>query len=140
MMTELHLTATEQKLFKKLPKALREGWMVKEETQQFQDTKEHLRTRVSFIKIRDPKLSIFREQIEKAEDQKEIAKIVSEFDLKDVHQADLAELFFALGPAPLFRIIEAAISQAKTDQEIESVAALALIRNALLHSFTRNYV
>ncbi|HLD32310.1 MAG TPA: hypothetical protein VJB10_01835 [Candidatus Peribacteraceae bacterium] len=140
MMTELHLTATEQELFITLPKALREGWTVQKEVQQFKDTNKHLRTRVSFIKIRDPKLHVFKEQIEKAKGQKEIAKIVGEFDLKGVHQADLAELFFALGPKPLFQSIETMLRQAKTDEEIESIAALSLIRNALLRSFIRNYV
>ncbi|PIR50092.1 hypothetical protein COU79_01270 [Candidatus Peregrinibacteria bacterium CG10_big_fil_rev_8_21_14_0_10_54_7] len=140
MMNELHLTPAEQKLFLSLPEKLREGWKVREETQKFEDTKKHLRTRVSFLKIRDPKLHVLKEQIEKAKGQKEIAKIVGEFDLKGVHQADLAELFFALGPKPLFQIIETMLRQAKTDEEIESIAALSLIRNALLRSFIRNYV
>ena len=139
-MNELHLTPAEQKLFLSLPEKLREGWKVREETQKFEDTKKHLRMRVSFLKIRDPKLHVFQEEIKKAKNEKKIAKLVSEFDLKDVHQADLAELFFALGPKPLFRIIEAILRQAKTDEEVESVAALSLIRNALLRSFIRNYV
>ena len=138
-MTKLHLTATEKTLFEALSAELREGWTIIEEVQTFDDTNEHMRTRVSFMKIRDPKLNVFKEAIEKAKDEKAVAKLVSDFDLHDVHQSDLAELFFALGPKPLFQIIEMTIPQVKTDKEVESIAALSLIRNALLRSYIRNY-
>lgn len=138
-MTQLHLTTAEQKLFLKLPGKLQEGWTVVAETQRFSDTLNHRRTRVSFLKLHDPKLNVFKEQIQKAKNKKEIAKLVEGFDLKNVHQADLAELFFALGPEPIFPMIEATIPRIKTDKEVESLAALSLIRNALLRAFVRNY-
>jgi len=138
-MTELHLTLAEQKLFASLPANLREGWTVVEEMQKFDDTITHRRTRVSFLKLHDPKLNVLKEQIEGTKDAAEIAKLVADFDLKEVQQADLAELFFALGPQPLYLIIAATIPTVKTDKDVESLAALSLIRNALLRAFVRNY-
>ncbi|MBT3293579.1 hypothetical protein HN512_05140 [Candidatus Peregrinibacteria bacterium] len=139
MMTELHLTAAETKLFNALPSELQDGWTVVEETQKFEDTDRNVRTRISIIRLKDPKLNAFKEQVKNAKDQNEVANLISEFDLQNVAQPDLAKLFFALGTEPLSKIIQITLPKATTDKDIENVAALSLIRNALLRSFINNY-
>lgn len=139
MMTSLYLTQAEQEGYGSLPKALTEGWTLLSEEQQFADTPGHFRMRLAYLKIRDPKLLVLKEALQKAKGEEDLKRLVAGFDLQGVRQADLAELFFALGPANVSNVIAVLLQRAKADEDIAVIAALSHIRHALLGSFIRNY-
>ena len=61
-----------------------------------------------------------------------IAALLADFDLKDVDEDDVAELFFALGPAAVTQLIAALFVTATTDADIEGITALTVIRHSVL--------
>lgn len=138
MMTVLHLTEAEQKLFDALPADVKEGWTVENESRMFTDSPKRYAMRLSFLRLRDPQLLELKEKLQGAKPE-QIASLLQEVDLKDVQQSDLAELFFALGPAPIYTLIEYTLKNAQSDREVEAVAGLGLIRGALLKSFSTHF-
>jgi hypothetical protein len=136
MMTTLLLTATEKPLWDKLPAKLREGWEVVEERGAFRDSPERRTMRLQLVHLRDPKLKIFLEKARAATSVDALATLVLSMDLREVMDADLAELFFALGPALLAKVMSSLLQSARTDSDIEGIAALTVIRNALYSSTT----
>ena len=138
-MNFLQLTEDEKALFASLPAGVREGWEVHTEERTFTDTKEHFATRLSFVRLHDPKLHVFKEQLEKAKSPEEAVAIAGEMDLSQVKQADLAELFFAMGPGPLSLLISKLLKTAKEDTDVQAVAALSLIRGSLLKSLSVHF-
>lgn len=139
MMNFLQLTEDEKPLFAALPEVLREGWEVHTEERTFEDTKEHFATRLSFVRLHDPKLHVFKEQLENAKSPEEAVAIAEGMDLSQVRQADLAELFFAMGPGPLSLLISRILKTAKDDADVQAVAALSLIRGSLLKSLSIHF-
>lgn len=83
------------------------------------------------LKLRDPRLLGFLEKAKKANTVDALAALVLGTDLKKVSDADLAELFFALGPGPIGRCVESMLAAAVKDEDIEGVAALTTIRRSL---------
>lgn len=133
-MDTLFLTGREMKLFDALPSAVKEGWTVERETMTVEETPENIRTRLSLLSLHDPKLRAFQKKAQSMNTPEELASLVSDTDLKDVSDADLAELFFALGPTALSSLIEHELQHATTDDDLDNVDALVTIRHSLLSS------
>jgi len=133
-MTTLHLTADEKKLFEKLPEALQEGWTVEEEAQFYEETPEKANVRLRLLRVHDPKISTFLDEAEKKKDANGLASLVLDTDLSGVSEAEIAKLFFTLGPGALGKIIESLLQIAKEDKDIEDIVAIATIRHELLGS------
>lgn len=134
-MNKLHLTPAEQSLFEALPEALREGWEVASETLTYTDNPQKQVVRLSLLRLHDPTLKAFREKVMQCEGMEQIVSLIQNTDLSDVQEEDIAQLFFALGPEVLSRMITAMLSQASADKHIETIAGFASIRHSILSSF-----
>lgn len=131
MLTVLHLTDAERAIYRTLKPELQEGWTVEPENGNFRDSPERRRMRLHLVKLRDPKLLDFQEKAKKAGTVDALTALILSMDLKQVNDADLAELFFALGPGPIGRVVESLLGTAMNDEDIEGVAALTTIRRSL---------
>ncbi|MDD4319766.1 MAG: hypothetical protein PHW10_05590 [Candidatus Peribacteraceae bacterium] len=133
----LWLTATEQAAFRALPPAVQDGWQVQPETRTYEDTPEKRNIRLSMVRLHDPKLLALRDKVQEAASGDAAAALLDGMDLEGVADDDLAELFFALGPTLLTRLIEPMVLEAKSDDDLEGVAALVTIRHSMLSAFTQ---
>lgn len=133
-MSTLHLTQAERNIFHGLSERLRDGWEVTLEARSAPDHRENREIRVQLLRLHDPKLLRFQKKAAAISDPEELAELVADTDLAEVSDADLAELFFALGPATLTKVIGVMLQMAKTDQDLQGIAALTAIRDALLFS------
>lgn len=131
-MRTLHLTAQEQTLFHAFPDALRDGWEMEAETLSYEDSLQRRMIRLSLLRLHDPKLLALRDQAQKADSVETIAALLVDFDLKEVDEDDLAELFFALGPVAITQLMAALFATAQTDADIEGITALSVIRHSVL--------
>ena len=138
-MNTLYLTVDEKKLFDALSDGLKEGWEVEAEKQEYTDTKERYKMRLSFLKLSDPTLLDFKEKVQNAKSEEEIKELMEGFDFKGVSQSDLAELFFALGPKDVSILMRLQLAEVKNDKDVEIVAALSNIRHELLKSLTAHF-
>ena len=134
-MSKLFLTKEEQSVFDQLSADLKEGWDATLESLQYQDTMERQIMRLSLIRLHDPKLQALRSASQNAQTVDDVVAIVSDFDLKNIDEDDLAELFFAMGPNVMSGLIVLQLQSVKTDADIEGVSALTVIRHSLLESF-----
>ena len=134
MMTTLHLTADEKKLFEKLPQELQEGWTVEEEKQFYEETPEKANVRLRLLRVHDPKISAFLDEAEKKKDANELAALILDTDLSGVSEGEIAKLFFTLGPEPIGKIIISLLQEVKKDKDIEDIVAISTIRHELLVS------
>jgi hypothetical protein len=134
-MQTLHLTVQEQALFDALSDALQEGWLTRPETLTFEDSPQKKLTRLSLVRLHDPKLLALRERAMQISSIEEMTALLQNADLADVEDDDVAALFFAMGPTVLSGLIELQLRTAQTDTDIEGVAALTTIRNAMLVSY-----
>ena len=133
-MSTLHLTQAEREIFEGLSEQLRDGWEIALENRSGPDHRENREIRMQLLRLHDPKLLRFQKRASSVSDPEELAGLVAETDLSEVSDADLAELFFTLGPATLTRVIGVMLQMAKTDQDLQGIAALTAIRDALLSS------
>ena len=131
MLTVLHLTDTERALWRGLSQEVQDGWTVETENGNFRDSPERRRMRLHLVKLRDPKLLAFQEKAKEAGAVDALTVLIMATDLKDVNDADLAELFFAIGPGPMGKVVESMLKTATKDEDIEGVAALTTIRRSL---------
>ena len=134
-MNTLHLTTDERRAFDTLPAALREGWEDEEETGAFEDTPLRKRLRFELLRLQHPKLTALQRDAKTLDPEALGAKLL-ETDLSDVPDADVAELFFAVGPAALTTLIAALVPQAETDDDLLRLAAATAIRRQLIVSLT----
>ncbi len=130
----LYLTAEERRQFDALPKELREGWALQDETITFADSPEKLQIRLSLMRLHDPRLREFQEQVRAVQTVEQLTALMEKTSLAEMSQGDLAELFFAMGPHAISAILGKLIADAKTDADLETVAALSTLRNTLLSS------
>lgn len=133
-MTPLYLTAGEKKMFDGLSEELKDGWKVENETGKFKDTSEKAGIRLHLLRLEDPTIQAFIEEAKGKKSVDELAQLVLETDLSEVSERELAKLFFAMGPEPLNRIVQAMLSKAKTDDDIQEISAITIIRYTLLSS------
>lgn len=134
MSSVLYLTADEKKVFDGLSKTVREGWTVEEETSDISDTAEQMSMRMELMRFEDPSLAAFQSKVSGAASLEDLATLIQQTDLSDVNEDSLAELFFALGPVVLTRLIGPLLADAQTDAHVSSLEALTGIRHSLLLS------
>jgi len=130
-MTVLHLTTAEQLLWANVPQALQKGWSVETESGTWRDSPQYRQMRMQLVKLQDPKLLAFIEHAKAAASADALAKLLSETDLQGVMDSDISELFFALGPAVVGKLITLMLGTIKTHADIEGIAALTTIRRSL---------
>lgn len=130
----LHLTAQERAIFDSLPEKLREGWEMEEEKFTYHDTPERMRMRIELMRVHDPKLLEFQKKASQVRSREEFLILAKSTDLSGVSHADLAELFFVLGPEPVSLIVQRLLQEAKADVHLELLVALTAIRHAQLSS------
>ncbi|MFA7681987.1 MAG: hypothetical protein WCX61_03070 [Candidatus Peribacteraceae bacterium] len=134
MINTLFLTDQEHVLFDALPAKLKEGWQVESETQVFNDTPRHAYVRLSLLTINDPKILAFIERAQATTSIDDLAALILDTDLSGVSERAIAKLFFALGPAPLAKIVPVMLAAAKKDRSLEEVAAVTTVRHTVLSS------
>ena len=133
-MDTVYLTSAERSLFDALPDSVRNGWQIAEETLTVAESPAQRRMRLHLLQLRDPKLKNFITEAQGKNSVDELATFVLSMDLKGVSEADLAELFFALGPTALTLIIADSLKKVKTDDDLDGINALVTIRHSLLLS------
>jgi len=134
-MTTIYLSAEEMKIFENLPEALHRGWVIEEEKNTADDSYEKRLVRMQLMHLRDPKLQMLLEETSKCTSVEEVVHVIQNQDLTHIDTADLSELFFVLGPTVLTALIAFLMKSAQTDEDIEGIVALSLIRNKLLVAF-----
>ncbi|TSC80693.1 MAG: hypothetical protein G01um101425_347 [Candidatus Peregrinibacteria bacterium Gr01-1014_25] len=124
----LLLTTPEQKLFSALPENLREGWTVREESTDAFETDEQLHIRAGMAELhRWPALKPLMEQIVQG-------KELTADQVKDVPEEALPELLFTIGARGIAMLMVALLSQAKTDEDIQAIAAFGHLRHDILET------
>lgn len=134
MQATFYFTAEERKAFAALSEALRNGWSVEEERGTSTDDLAHRDMRLHLLRVRSPKVTTIVKKALQENTVEGIARILNDTDLKGVHDADLAELFFVLGPGPLSILILNVLRSAKTDEDLQGIMALTVIRHSLFQS------
>jgi hypothetical protein len=133
-MHTVFLTREEKKEFLSLPTQYQDGWQVEEETIPFADSEESWRLRRDLLTFSDQGLKGIEEKVRSAASQEEVERAVENLQLSGLSDADLAELFFALGPVALSAIILRLLPLARSDDDVASLAAFTVIRHNLLLS------
>ncbi|TSC97898.1 MAG: hypothetical protein Greene101449_1067 [Candidatus Peregrinibacteria bacterium Greene1014_49] len=136
MITVLYLTDAERAIWRMLSQEAQEGWTIEPENGNFRDSPQRREMRLHLLKLRDPKLLDFQEKAKKANTMEALTALILTMDLKNVNDADVAELFFAIGPGPIGRVVESILATVTKDEDIEGVAALTLIRRSLYQAMT----
>ncbi|MDD4287343.1 MAG: hypothetical protein PHN33_03260 [Candidatus Peribacteraceae bacterium] len=131
-MNVLFLTAEEQKAFEALSAKLRDGWEVELEHGDIRDDAAHRAMRLQLLHLHDPTLLAFVKCGSTLNDVDAIVALMSTTTLKNVSDADLAELCFALGPVSLTKILGMLLPKVQTDDELEAVQAIAFVRHSLI--------
>lgn len=131
-MNTLHLTQDELSAFQSLPDALREGWQADNESFPISDEPPRKLVRLKLLSLQDPALRRLQEKLSEMDDPDAAALELASLDLSAVSYDDLAELVFAMGPAPLSVLILHLLQSAKTDDDIGDIASLAFLRHELL--------
>ena len=133
----LRLTKAEEKLFRALPDAVRDGWQVEEETLTYDDKPENRILRLQFINFTSPPMVAFAQKARAAKSKEALAALVeSELNIASMSNDDLGQLFYALGPDVVTQLITEILRVAKDDEAILTVASLGKIRHVLLKNFT----
>lgn len=131
-MNTLHLTDNERAAFRSLPSALTEGWVAEVESVPVSDEPPRKLVRLKLLSLQDPTLRSLQEKLSAMQDPDEAAMELASLDLGAVSHEDLAEIVFAIGPAPLSTLILHLLKTAGTDADLEDVACLAFLRHELL--------
>lgn len=133
VLNELYLTAAEIDAFQELSDALREGWVVHEEkTDGRADDPARRAIRMQMLRLRDPKLMQFVASAQNSNSADALAALILDTDMAHVSDHDMAELFFAIGHAPVTAVVASLLARVSTDEDVEAIAALTLIRHSLL--------
>lgn len=119
-------------MFAALSEKLQDGWEIQREREDIRDDAAHRTMRLQLLHLHDPNLLAFVKRGSALTDVNAIVTLLGATTLKNVDDADLAELCFALGSVPLTRIIGDLLARVKTDDELEGIQAIALVRHSLL--------
>ena len=124
----LHLTVDEKKLFAKLPENLREGWEVKEEKGEYEDTDKKKMLRMAFLNLTDPKLQDFQKKAQHAKSADELIALTKTLTLTAMLPEDLRELLFAMGSDGMTGLLAVLLTQAQTDEDLDAISFISSIR------------
>jgi len=140
MMNTLYLSASERLFLEKIPSDVRSGWEVADETGVYIDSPLKQKLRMSLMRLHDPHLLSFKEKAQKVATAEELKNMIADMDLSHVNESDLSALFFAIGPEVISRLIGHTLARATTDEQVEQVASLTLIRHSLYTAFASSRV
>jgi len=135
MQNTLHLSQKEQELFNGLSEDFKEGWTIQPEALSYADTESKRAIRLSLLHLHTPGLLDLQESVRKSKNKEEFQKALEETDLSVITEGDLYELFFALGPEPMFPLVEYLFSKVETDEDMMVISAMTNLRHGLLESF-----
>jgi hypothetical protein len=134
MMTVLYLTATEKAMYEKLPKSLRDGWSVVNESITTYETAEELHFRYQIAHFEHPSCAAVAKAAKDVQSVKDIERIAATCDVAALSREQLAELFFVLGTKVLSFMILYLLERVKDDQDVEGLAAFTAIRRMLVET------
>ena len=135
-MNTLYLTADEIKLFDALSDDLKEGWETEEETIVYEDTEEQRNLRLDFMEISDPVAKDIQEKAKGAKSPQDAGAVLEGYDMGNLAEDDMWEVFFALGPDVLTSMIEKFFAEVKDDKGVENISTLSIVRHELLANLT----
>lgn len=116
-------------MFDALPDELREGWETARETIVYEDTPQRRRIRMQHARITDPRLQKMRSQISDDTTEAALQKSLENADFRDIPEADVREILYALGPDMLSSMIQVLLKAASTDKDIEEATAYSVARH-----------
>jgi hypothetical protein len=128
MSSVLYLTADEKKVFDGLSETVREGWNVELEKNEAWETDEQLAVRANIADF--SAWPALRDMVDDARFGKDIAIE----NLKSMPQEVLPELFFTIGARGMTMIIRTLLLKKPMDEDIESIAALSMLRHDLFEA------
>jgi hypothetical protein len=133
MSKTLYLTKEEQKLFKKLPAAAQKGWEVEMDkaAEMVDDDAERMGVRFSMISASNGALAKVRRQAVTLSSEKDVEELLENIDLRSVSEKDWKQLLIAFGPFGLTALIEASLDSVKTQNDMDQIAILSIVRNAI---------
>lgn len=134
MMNVLRLTGAELERFQALPDALKEGWKTEEEDVSAAETGEELFLRYRIAHFTDPMMKKLADSALKAKTAKEMDAIIASFNITNMPQDQMAELFFVLGTRVVSAMVEHLLAVATTNEDLEGVAGITMIRKMLLEA------
>lgn len=136
MENALYLTAEEREAFAALSSQLQEGWKVLDAAPVPEDNPPRQAIRMQMIRLKDPHLKAFVERAKQCESQTDLVAHLATLKPANLLHGDLAELFFAVGPQTLSALVLHLFSQVKTDEDLQDIEALTVIRTALSEART----
>jgi hypothetical protein len=132
--TTLYLTESERALWSGISPKLQSQYAVEHEVGNWRDSPGRRRMRMQLVQLRDPKLLAFLESAKAAQSAEALAALLMDTDLQGIADADIAELFFALGPAAVSSLIASMLGRVASDSDLQGIAALTTIRHSLYAS------
>lgn len=122
----LFLTAEEERTFRGIPAALREGWQVTEETLKSYESLRQIAMRYSMADFsRYPAIGKAVETIANGNPPKT-------FSLDGIEADVLRELLFTIGARGVGALMETLLRELKTDEDVSALATLGIARHKLL--------
>ena len=131
-MNTLYLTADEKKLYDALSDDLKEGWETEEETITFEDTDELRQLRIDLMEVSSPVTKDIQEKAQGKKTMQEAAEALKDYDLTNLSEDDMWEVFFALGPDTVTSMIEKLFVDVKEDKDVENISTFSIVRHELL--------
>lgn len=96
-----------------------------------QDDPARCAIRLQLMRLKDPSLKTFVERAKTCKSQADLVAHLATIKPSNLLYGDLAELFFAVGPQALSALILHLFGQVKTDEDMQDIEALTVIRNTL---------
>ena len=131
MSNVIHLTAAERKLFEKIDSSLTAEWNVKDAVITYEETPEKRVARLRLLKVQSPDLRRMQLHAMKAESEEKLESIISSIDVDSLGREDFKEVFYALGPDMISRMLEEHLPKSQAAEDIEGLAGIAMIRHLL---------
>lgn len=125
----LFLKADERTLFDRLPESMQEGWSVQEDVMDYIDSPDRRRVRMSAICIQDPRLKAFHDRLHASITLEEATQLLQDLDVRTMHDVDVREIVYALGPDVLSAIIALVLRTAASDEDLLDVVAYSTARH-----------
>ncbi|MBU0458006.1 hypothetical protein KJ652_00370 [Patescibacteria group bacterium] len=128
MLNTIHLTAEEKPQFDNFSDDLKEGWTVEDETIDAYEPPEVLKMRMQMVDLdKYPEALTILERLQSGEKLMDI-------NLNDVGDDILRELAFTIGAKGMNVLIRSVLKSAKTDEDVEGLAGMTLIRHEILET------
>ena len=92
------------------------------------------RIRIQNMRLQSSYFSDVAKRIHSEMTVSEASEILRSLSMKDIPHADVKEILYALGPDMLSRMILAMLRSAKTDEDMEEIAAYTTVRHLFFGS------